>query len=107
MGLVRRLVGAALCVLVSVRGHAGTDQDEAIMDSMAARPYVGIEQNLDYLHWKADEAEFNRKNLTWTSIGRESANVSGPPSRFAFFAGGFLGGFLGVLAFKAATGHGR
>lgn len=86
---------------------AATVRDEAALAAMEARPDVGIEQNADYRHWKADEQEFQRKNLTWTSIGRESGAGSRPPSRFAFFAGGFLGGFLGVLAFKSATGHGR
>ncbi len=96
-------LGAALAC---VSGGARAISDEDALARMAARPDVAIERNLDYLHWKADEAEFDRKNLTWTSIGRDNP-AARPPSRMAFFTGGFLGGFLGVLAYEAVAGGGK
>jgi len=95
------VVVAALLAAGMGRPARALTTEEAVA-AMDARPLVPIERNLEYLRWKADEQEFNRKNLTWTSIGREVPGTR-PPSRFVFFTGGFLGGFLSMLAFEAVV----
>lgn len=97
------LVAAVLAAGAGRPARALTTE-EAIA-AMEARPLVPIERDLEYLRWKDTEQESARKNLTWNSIGRETPGTR-PPSRFVFFTGGFLGGFLSVLAFEAVAGGG-